>query len=322
MVKFPAISDKDRKAARKTIGPLKGRQISIQAKDRYEAALAYFFWLVPFFTALWPEDWHQRDQILCQFIEGLWSEGEAKAKAADTISGLQWWYSTRRVFPGAWRLFGTWSKLEASVQTPPLPVEALFALCGHALREGQAFFAVALFLSFHCLLRTGEMVLLSISQFRGWGRELTLVLTDTKTTKRHGQTEYIIVDCPVAQTLLAWARLRLRHGPLVGGGEGHFRGLWRSLMEGIGLDPSVYTPYCIRRGGATFDFIDSGSLDRALVRGRWQQLKTARIYIRQGEELLARLRFSAAQRSEFKQLKTEFLAFVMRARGELTGGSS
>ena len=93
-------------------------------------------------------------------------------------------------------------------------------------------------------------------------------------------------------------------------------------MEGIGLDPSVYTPYCIRRGGATFDFIDSGSLDRALVRGRWQQLKTARIYIRQGEELLARLRFLAAQRSKFKQLKTEFLAFVMRARAELTGGSS
>ena len=98
MVKVPAITDKDRKAARKTIGPLKGRQISIQAKDRYEAALAYFFWLVPFFTALWPEDWHQRDQILCQFIEGLWSEGEAKAKAADTISGLHWWYSTRRLF--------------------------------------------------------------------------------------------------------------------------------------------------------------------------------------------------------------------------------
>ena len=92
MVKVPAITDKDRKAARKTIRPFKGRQISIQAKDMYEAyeaALAYFFWLVPFFTALWPEDWHQRDQILCQFIEGLWSEGEAKTKAADTISGLQ-----------------------------------------------------------------------------------------------------------------------------------------------------------------------------------------------------------------------------------------
>ena len=126
---------------------------------------------------------------------------------------------------------------------------------------------------------------LSISQFHGWGGELTLVLTYTKTTKRHGQTVYIIIDCPVAQTLLAWSRLRLRCGPLVGGGDGHLRGVWHQLMEGIGFDPSIYTPYCIRRGGATFDFIDSGPLDRSLIRGRWQQLKTARIYIRQGNEL-------------------------------------
>ena len=321
MVKQAALTDKDRKAARAKIGSLKGRQIGQQAKGRYEAALAYFFWLMPYFCELWPENWHERDQILCQFLEGLWAEGEAKAKAADTISGLQWYYSTRRVFPGAWQLYGTWNKLEASAQTPPLPAEALFALCGLALRKGQAMFAVAVYLSFHCFLRTGEMVKLQLSQFRGWGGELTLVLTNTKTTKRHGQTEFIVIDCPVAQALLTWARLRLGCGPFIGGGDAHFRGIWRELIAGIGLDPTVYTPYCVRRGGATFDFLDTGSLDRSLFRGRWQQLRTARIYIRQGEELLARLQFTASQRQRFAELRKEFLAFVQRVRKELAVGS-
>ena len=82
---------------------------------------------------------------------------------------------------------------------------------------------------------------------------MTLVLADTKTTKRHGGTEYISIECPVARILVELVRLRLRHGPLIQMSEPKFRSLWRSLVQQAGLDPDIFQPYSVRRGGATFD---------------------------------------------------------------------
>ena len=251
-------TDTERKRDRAGKGTLLERQISARCKSRYEAAVAYFFWLLPFSWGRWPAQLPRRDEALCHFLEGLWSEGETKSRAADTISGLQWKYGIRGVFPGAWRRYKTWNSLEVSAQTPPLPVEALFALCGLALRAEQPFLAAMLYVGFHCFLRTSEMIRLHLSQVRGWDDSMTLVLQDTKTTKRHGQTEYIPVEDPVARILLRWAKRRLRCGPLISMSEAAFRTQWSKLVSAAGLDPKTFLPYAIRRGGATFDYIDYG----------------------------------------------------------------
>ena len=62
--------------------------------------------------------------------------------------------------------------------------------------------------------------------------------------------------------------------------------MFNNLLKGLELntdtESSGYKPYSIRRGGATSHFIACGSLDRVVVRGRWAQTKTARIYINSG----------------------------------------
>ena len=317
MGKRAKLTDADRKRDRAGEGTLLERQISQRCKIRYRTAVAYFFWLLPFVWSPWPREWRDRDDALCHFLECLWSEGDAKSKAADTISGLQWHFGTKGIFPGAWRRYSTWNKLEVSRQTPPLPSDALFALCAFALQGGHPFVAVALYLAFHCFLRTGEFVSLQLSQFRGNRHTMTLVLTDTKTTKRHGAIEYISIDGPVARILVEWSRLRLRHGPLIQLSEPKFRSLWRSLVQQAGLDPDIFQPYSVRRGGATFDYVDTGSHDRALLRGRWNSIRAARIYVREGEELLARFLFSSTHREVFRRGREAFRLFVQRADAEL-----
>ena len=156
---------------------------------------------------------------------------------------------------------------------------------------------------------------------RGTPTAPVLVLADTKTSKGHGGSEYVAIEDPAAVILIHWlVKRRSGVGPLWTGTPSSFRTLWRKLMEGIGLPADLFTPYCLRRGGATFDFCIHGSLDRALERGRWQNGRTAKIYIRQGEELLSRTFFSAAQNLDNDALRLMFLHFVQRAQREISGG--
>ena len=79
-----------------------------------------------------------------------------------------------------------------------------------------------------------------------------------------------------------------RHGqgPFLRRSPHQFRTVFNNLLAGLQLNTPTqtcgYKPYSIRRGGATSHFIACGSLDRVVVRGRWAQAKTARIYINSG----------------------------------------
>ena len=54
---------------------------------------------------------------------------------------------------------------------------------------------------------------------------------------------------------------------------------WARLLECLELRADDYTPYGIRRGGATWYFLETASLDATLSRGRWATTKTARSYV-------------------------------------------
>ena len=59
------------------------------------------------------------------------------------------------------------------------------------------------------------------------------------------------------------------------------RRLQNNLEMGISqllLDPSVWQPYGLRRGGACEDWATHGDAGRLCMRGRWSQIKTAKIY--------------------------------------------
>ena len=300
-------TNNQRKVQRAGKGSLKQRQIGKRCVLRYTAALERFFFLMPYLFGVWASAWEDRDLQVGAYVELLWSEGEARNKAGDLLSALQWHYSVRKVLTGSWQKFKTWSRLEPCAQVLPLPISALFAIVGYAISIGDIEFAAGVYLAFHCMLRTGELLELELSQIRQGDGTMILVLPDTKTTKRHGQTEYVDVECPIAKLLV---RLLLRRrgagGRLISCSPYFFRKRWQECMVALQLDPAHFAPYSLRRGGATHDFSVHVSFDRALTRGRWQCIRTARIYVRQGEEALARIAFSVVQQRNFAQW-SEFL---------------
>ena len=193
----------------------------------------------------WPKDWATRDASVCEFLEAMWSEGETKARAADLLSGIQRFFEVRHVLPGSWRKYQTWNAAEPSLQSDPLPVQAMLALAGHAVTCGDCWFAVTIFLAFHAFLRTGEFLDLQMSQIRGHGGEFTLVLSDTKTTKRHNATEYIVLEDPAVLACVRWAKSQKQYGHLLGHTPYQFRQRWKAYCFALGLDADRFPPYSL-----------------------------------------------------------------------------
>ena len=88
--------------------------------------------------------------------------------------------------------------------------------------------------------------------------------------------------------------------PLWAGTPTTFRGTWARLLECLDFRGDDYTPYGIRRGGATWYFLETASLDATLARGRWATSKTARSYIDDGTLTLANQQWSVDQKRNVK----------------------
>ena len=65
-----------------------------------------------------------------------------------------------------------------------------------------------------------------------------------------------------------------------------FRKLWPLALQACGIDKK-YKPYSLRRGGATALFAHSGQYDKVMERGRWQTLKSMKMYINTAMQELA-----------------------------------
>ena len=94
-------------------------------------------------------------------------------------------------------------------------------------------------------------------------------------------------ECAIAARMLARAAIGRYGGETIIAAPADFCHWWKRAISELDMDPEVYRPYGLRRGGATVFFRRSGSLDTTLFRGRWSWIRTARAYIVEGMGLLA-----------------------------------
>ena len=91
-----------------------------------------------------------------------------------------------------------------------------------------------------------------------------------------------------------------------------FRRMWKWLMECLHYDAAVMLPYCIRRGGATFDWSEYADAARLVFRGRWEHLKTARLYAVEGVALRQDVSESLATKQAVWIWGRKFLEITMK----------
>ena len=82
-----------------------------------------------------------------------------------------------------------------------------------------------------------------------------------------------------------------------------FRVFFSKGIAALGLMAHGYRPYSLRRGGATHDLLTDQDLQRSVLRGRWGQLRTAKIYITDGAAIIQELKLTPAMNNSIAKFR-------------------
>jgi hypothetical protein len=241
----------------------------------------------------------------------MWEEGEGRALIADTLSSIQHKIpALRNQLPAGWRLYRAWTKHELPARAPPLTKKMVWALSGLAFKENRGDVAISLLIAFEGLLRTGELTSLTKADFDVAGdfSNTVINLGFTKSGSRIGAKESVTIENKDMSRLIAARLLNLQPGDLLlPKGSFEFRRVFKHLVEELKLTSLGFKPYSLRRGGATHHFRTCGQLSRTVVKGRWTNARTARVYINEGLAVLASFSCPESDKHVISHLK-HFLA--------------
>ena len=278
---------------RRTLGTLRQLTVQPQTRQRYNKAIDQFMAHLKANAIKLPEKRDLLDPLVCDYVEHLWYTGQGRGLANDTLAGLQDLDpKIKGYLPGSWRLLKTWGVNEVPARAPPLPEPVLHAMCGWAFFHNHITFGISLLIGFYGMLRTGEILSLTRRNLSSHSSQekVLISLGLTKSGKRAGAAESVILGYDKAvKTVQKWMTLATTSHSL-SRNPGNWRKLFNDALSGLRLTQYNFRPYSLRRGGATWWFSRHHSLDQILIQGRWQAVKTARIYLNEGLALLAELK--------------------------------
>ena len=228
------------------------------------------------------------DSACAEWVELAWEDGESLYVVGNALSGLHFFEPlTRRRIPSAWKLFANCKKLEWAARAPPLTRDIVLSMAYYALCHDDIVFACLLSLGFFTLLRTGELLNLKGRDLLVNKRQLVVSLKDTKSGKRNASDEMVTTDDQFVLLLISTLYdLLVCHAaldkPLWGFSGQAFRSHFDSYLRRFKIQHLGFRPYSLRRGGATWLVQSTGSMELALLKGRWTSHRVARMYISDG----------------------------------------
>ena len=311
--KRQATREPARVAVRQRLGRLSDLRVTARTFNRYVRSAARFLeWAQQAGHGGLAADDAALEHQLCEYIEELWQEGEGRSAATDVMSSVCFLLKRPRSFHAGWRLCSTWARLELPCRAPPLTQDLLLAMCGYACSIGRSDIACGMCLGFHCLLRTGELAGVCVEHVNlSPLRTGVLALPLTKSGQRRGAQEIVTVDDSCVGALVAALMARSRSGKLMPGVTSRtLCDFFRESAEQLGISSLNLRPYSIRRGGATHDFLVHGSVQKTILRGRWSDLKVARIYITDGLAVQSQFAVAAAARERCRHYSRIFALHV------------
>ena len=309
----PGQTKEDRKVQRKQLGSLRDLTVQPITRRRYQEGLQQFYDYLAREGLALPTKRDKMDNLVSDYIEFLWSEGEGRAAASNFLAALQDRDpKLKGLLPLSWRLMRTWTTNELPNRAPPLTEGVLRAMVGWSFFHEHFRFGISLLVGFYGLLRTGELLALQAWQFQTAGSSTPVVVSLglTKSGKRQGAAESVTIsELVVIQLLCKWKSISgpydfLTDKPHV------WREMFQACLKGIGVEKWDFRPYSLRRGGATSLFVKVGSLDRVLLLGRWTAVKTAKIYLNSGLAMLADIQIPRTQLLPFHRVFSNFVTSV------------
>ena len=272
----------ERKRDRQALGSLQSLVVAPATCDRYFAAVSRFLEFLQAHSFKYPRDFAALDAKVCEFIEMLWHDGEPKAFASDCLSGLGHFIpQCKRFLVGAWRLHGSWTRAELPARALPFTPVIVYALAQSAYEKGWEDICILLLLGFDRFARSGELFFAKKADFVINAHKTRAIwsLPLTKSGQRVGAQESLVIeDAWLVHALFTYLQPLAPGDFLRRSSPGVLRSRLQSLCGSLNL-PHGFQWYSARRGGATHAFRVSNDLARVCFIGRWNCVKTARIYI-------------------------------------------
>ena len=202
--------------------------------------------------------------------------------------------SVKKKFHAGWRMLTVWQQRELPRRAPPMLPEICMAFAGLCFREEMPGLGLLFLLGFHCMLRTVECFTARASQLMVGATSGVFALPMSKSGLRKGAQELVTIDDPAVLFLCRWLlRHRLPGDCISELSLAQTRTFFKRCVAELKLEKFQFTPYSIRRGGASWDFRAHGDINRTVFRGRWDSVRTARIYVVDGTATLAEQQLDA-----------------------------
>lgn len=238
------------------------------------------------------------DEAVSDWIQICWENGEGLYVVSDALCGLHHFEPwTKRMIPTAWKVFSVWRKLEGPDRAPPLTRHIVYSWASYAISHLDLAFGALICLGFFALLRTGELLMVRPCDILMGTSSAIVSLPTTKTGQRNNVAEMVAFDdfmtLEMLRAVIADAKQNdMFMVPIWTRSSQCFRERFKQYCHRFDLSRHVFRPYSLRRGGATWLFQSTGSMEMALLKGRWSSNRVARLYISDALSYLPGLTFS------------------------------
>jgi len=288
-------------------------QMGVSAKTElaYRKAVSRFFVYLQRLNLPLPQSFEELDLLVAEYINELFQEGDSVTYAGYLISGLKRYVPRCRYeLHTAAVYFRNWRKNHIYQRATPLPADVLQAMAAAAASVGHWDLACCILLGFSFFLRTAEIMSLRVMDIGIFtGGTLAVALSNTKTSGNNSESMHL-VDARLCSIIERALRGRKRDDLIYTRSRQCFRDDFHSLINILMLNDMGFSPYSLRRGGATYFFVASKSFDATVHRGRWLDITTARIYISDSQAHLIRLELPELSRQLVSELRNAWPALV------------
>ena len=159
---------------------------------------------------------------------------------------------------------------------------------------------------FFALLRTGEFLDVTADDLLIGDDAGIVSLKRTKSGLRNAAHETVSFDDPITLEILRVVKQSKRESnmhkvPIWTKSAQAFRNEFAHHCKRFHIQELGFRPYSLRRGGATHLFQETGSMEVALLKGRWNSTKVAKIYLSDGLSYLPGLTFCKETRELLRE---------------------
>ena len=238
---MPGSSKQHRKVERQKIGSLSSQIVEVKTRARYEECFEKFRKFHRLQAEFGLPEATLFDEMVGEYVEYLWENGEAKSEASYTLAAIQYFRpQAKNHLPWSWKLAKAWNRIELPTRATPLSPEMVLSFAGQCFRWKQNNMGWLLILGFSMFLRTGEILNLRRKDVilpKGQASPI-LLLEDTKTTKKNFlPLEKLVVDEKICVVALHHLCKSIDPGERLCSYTNYgFRKLWADLISYFSLE--------------------------------------------------------------------------------------